>query len=93
MLVSEIAKVDEWAKRNISNGTRQEAIRQLITIGLASSKPIARTNRQHADKAKAMAGKAIDRAMDDSLAPEQRVQRKRHLVKGPREFRDIRRDR
>ena len=40
-----------------------------------------------------MAGKTIDQHADQSASPDQQEQRKRRLVKGPQEFRDLRRSR
>jgi hypothetical protein len=43
-------------------------------------------------KAAEMAGRQIDRLGDQAVTSKERAQRKRRLVKGPREFRDLRRD-
>ena len=47
-----------------------------------------RTGR--AEKARAMAGQEIDRLSDPSATDEERQRRKRRLLKGPKEFRDVR---
>jgi hypothetical protein len=47
-----------------------------------------RTKR--AAKAREMAGQEIDRLSDPSATDEERQRRKRRLVKGPKEFRDVR---
>jgi hypothetical protein len=39
-----------------------------------------------------MAGKEIDRQADQSASDEERASRKRRLLKGPKEFRDMRED-
>ncbi|HEY7230334.1 MAG TPA: hypothetical protein VH558_08195 [Pseudolabrys sp.] len=44
-------------------------------------------------KAAKMAGRQIDRMADQTLSAKERARRKRQLIKGPREFRDMRRDR
>jgi hypothetical protein len=41
-------------------------------------------------KAREMAGQALDRLIDPSAPDEERHARKRRLLKGPKEFRDIR---
>ena len=46
-----------------------------------------RTDR--AAKARAMAGQEIDRQSDPSATEEERQRRKRRLLKGPKEFRDV----
>ena len=43
-------------------------------------------------KAADMAGEAIDRHADLSASSEEQERRKRKLLKGPKEFRDLRRD-
>jgi hypothetical protein len=43
-------------------------------------------------KAAEMAGREIDRLGDQTATREERAQRKRRLIKGPREFRNVRGD-
>ena len=43
-------------------------------------------------KAAKMAGREIDRLGDQTATREERARRKRRLIKGPREFRDIRKN-
>jgi hypothetical protein len=51
------------------------------------------TSRRDAKrKAAKMAGQEIDRLGDQTVTREERAQRKRRLIKGPREFRDIRKN-
>jgi uncharacterized protein YlaI len=45
---------------------------------------------KRAAKARQMAGRAVDRLSDPSATDEERQSRKRRLLKGPKEFRDIR---
>jgi hypothetical protein len=45
---------------------------------------------KRAAKAREMAGQALDRLIDPSASDEERHTRKRRLLKGPKEFRDIR---
>jgi hypothetical protein len=45
---------------------------------------------ERAAKARAMAGQEIDRLSDPSVTEEEQQRRKRRLVKGPKEFRDVR---
>jgi hypothetical protein len=51
-------------------------------------------NRRKGAKRKAakMAGREIDRLGDQTATREERARRKRQLIKGPREFRDIRKN-
>ena len=45
---------------------------------------------RRAAKAREMAGQAVDRLIDPSAPDEERQSRKRRLLKGPKEFRDMR---
>ena len=45
-----------------------------------------------ADRAKQLATKAIEKIIDRGTQPEDRIERKRRLTKGPMEFRDTRVD-
>jgi hypothetical protein len=71
---------------------RSEAIRRLIDLGLAAST----SSRPHSPKAHAksaeMAHDTLDRHADQTATPEEQARRKRRLLKGPKEFRDIRKD-
>ena len=56
-----------------------------------SARPKA-ANKQKAQKASELASNATDRLVDKSMPPEEQERRKRALIKGPKEFRDIRED-
>ena len=77
------ADIDAWAARS-SVDSRSDAIRKLVEIGLAST----RSKR----KASEMAGSEIDRMTDSSATDDEQQVRKARLLKGPKEFREIRRD-
>ena len=85
-----ISTIEAWAKRNAA--TRSEAIRRLIELGLASAQPLKPRGNKATVKASTMAGQEIDRMGDRSATDEERASRKQRLLKGPREFRDIRDD-
>ena len=53
-------------------------------------KPASRT--QTRAKAAALAAETLDRHTDRSAPPEEQASRKRRLLKGPKEFRDLRKD-
>jgi hypothetical protein len=85
-----IDQIDAWAARN--GATRSEAIGGLVELGLAASKPSSRRDPKAASRASEMAGEQIDKLADSSATDEERHRRKRRLLKGPGEFRDIRGD-
>ena len=83
-------RVDAWARQQ--GEPRAEAIRRLVEIALAAARPVTKLPKKAAAKAGRLAGKAIDRLVDKSLAPAEQAKRKRRLLKGPPEFRDMRAD-
>ena len=87
---SMINQVEEWAARN--DATRSEAIRRLVEIGLAETEPLKRRSPKAVSKAADLAGQQIDKLTNSSATVEEQQKRKRRLLKGPEEFRDIRGD-
>jgi Arc/MetJ-type ribon-helix-helix transcriptional regulator len=83
--------IDSWAARNKA-ASRSEAIRQLVEMGLAGVQPAGRRSAKTAARASDMAGRQIDKIGDLSASAEERQDRKRRLLNGPREFRDMRGD-
>ena len=89
-----IDEIDEWgAERGM---TRSESIRRWIKNGVdepwrpLKQKPASRTETRA--KAAALAAETLDRHTDRSAPPEEQASRKRRLLKGPKEFREIRKD-
>ena len=83
-------RIDAWAKGQADRPGRPEAIRRLLEQALptaAQSAP-AKGRRKAAD----LAGRAIDTLGDQTATVEERAHRKRRLIKGPHEFRDVRGD-
>jgi hypothetical protein len=58
----------------------------------ANKERIGAVRKRSQRKAAEMAGREIDRLADQSATSEEQAQRKRHLIKGPRESRDMRGD-
>ena len=87
-----LARVDRWAASQEDDPSRPEAIRRLVELGLANTqRATARTRK--AAKASELAGQEVDRLGDPLATDEERQLRKRRLISGPKEFRDIRRRR
>jgi Arc/MetJ-type ribon-helix-helix transcriptional regulator len=86
-----IAQIDEWSKRR-GTKTRSEAIRRLVELGLAGSQPALRPRARVPSKAADLAAQRIDELGDPSATDEERQTRKQRLLRGPKEFRDIRGD-
>jgi hypothetical protein len=82
---------DLWAS---ANGVgRSEAIRRLVEIGLGSAKVARAQKRSDSPTARDLAAVQIDRLADSGAPAEEQASRKRHLLKGPEEFREARIDR
>lgn len=60
--------------------------------GVRTKRPRDPAQLKAQSKAADLAGKIIDRHADRSATSEERESRKRRLLKGPKEFRDVRRD-
>jgi hypothetical protein len=87
---SMINQIADWALHNAA--TRSQAIRRLVELGLAGSRPMRRRSPKAATKARDLAGQQIDKLSDPSATAEEQQKRKRRLLKGPGEFRHIRGD-
>jgi hypothetical protein len=92
-------EVDKWAGAQTDAPTRSEAIRRLVELGLT-----VRTEQRHKSnnveprsdtkqRARELAGTAIDEMTDDTASRENQANRKRRLISGPEEFQSVRRDR
>jgi hypothetical protein len=79
-------RVDAWAAKQSDRPARSEAMLRLLELGLQTSGSLA----YRAEKASEMAAREIDRLIDPSATDEERQVRKRRLIKGPKEFRNIR---
>jgi hypothetical protein len=87
-----LAKVDSWAARQPNEPGRSEAIRRLVELGLTIKIKAKQPAPARAARAKELATKAIEKIIDPAAPPEERAKRRRHLTKGPREFRADRAD-
>jgi Arc/MetJ-type ribon-helix-helix transcriptional regulator len=84
-----IEAINDWRKRGELK-TRSEAIRRLVELGLDSAGPFKPLSEQAASQATKLADREIDRLSDKSATDEERESRKRRLLKGPKEFRELR---
>jgi hypothetical protein len=86
-------KLDSWCATQDDAPSRPEGVRRLLETALAYARR-ATSPRSKSTSAKAleMAGSTIDRLSDKSAPPHEQAKRKRRLVKGPSEFREIRDD-
>ncbi|MGC2077708.1 MAG: hypothetical protein WA728_17095 [Xanthobacteraceae bacterium] len=84
-----LKSVDDWRRKQRGHPTRAVAIRRLAERGLASTTGPPR--KESKLKAAKLADREIERRLgDEAVSNEERARRKRQLIQGPREFRDIR---
>jgi Arc/MetJ-type ribon-helix-helix transcriptional regulator len=84
--------VDQWATRQDDKPSRSEAIRRLVELGLSVKTKSAPSERQRAALAD-LASKAIDSLTVGTADSDEKASRKRRLIKGSEEFREVRVDR
>jgi hypothetical protein len=84
--------LDRWIADHRPRPSRPEAIRRLLEQALAAAAPSGPAKAGSRRKAADLAGQAIDSLGDQTATVEERAHRKRRLIKGPREFRDVRDD-
>jgi hypothetical protein len=90
------ASIVRWAETQPDMPSLSEAIRRLVEIGLTvgtKASPSHGLRAARADRAKELATKVIEKIIDPTAPPDERVQRRRRLTKGPEEFREARVDR
>ena len=94
-----LERVDAWARQQKDNPGRSEAVSQLLNRALRSRPAQTRRSakkpdrNRSRDRAKDLAADVIDRLSDQDTTSEIRESRKGRLMKGPEEFRKLRRDR
>jgi hypothetical protein len=84
----DLAPLDRWIARQSEKPTRPEAMRTLLRVALDGDAIVT----DEARKALELADRTADRLVDKSIPPEEQKRRKRALIKGPKEFREIRED-
>ena len=87
------AAVVRWAAMQPDMPTLSEAIRRLVELGLTLKTKGHQSKEGQKKRAHEMAGTAIDNMMDTATSPNDQASRKRRLLKGPEEFRNVRVDR
>ena len=94
MATYEATGQDKPSKRfSPARGLRlREAFRRLVEIGLTVKVRPSQPSRARAERANEMAAKTIDGLIDAGASTEEVTNRKRRLLKGPEEFREVRVD-
>jgi hypothetical protein len=84
--------LDDWCKKQEDRPSRSEAIRRIIERALVGRPAKRPPNKETAHKASKLAAREIEPLGDKSMPPEEQARRKRALIRGPKEFREIRDD-
>src|SRR6202161_1091189 len=92
ILPSLLKELDAWIGAQQTRPSRPEAIRRFVEQGLARSSDHRYTGKRKAQKASELAERTTERLVDKSMPVEDQQRRKRALIKGPKEFRDMRED-
>jgi hypothetical protein len=92
LLPEQLAALNRWINGQAIKPSRPEAIRRLVEHALARKATVRPPSKEAAHKALKMAARELEPLGDKSLPAEEQARRKRALVKGPKEFRDIRGD-
>jgi hypothetical protein len=85
-------KIERWAAKQPDKPWRPEAIRRLLEQALAHPTDDKPAKKRKAQKASELADRAAEHIVNKSMPVEEQQRRKRALIKGPKEFRDIRED-
>ena len=84
-----IAQLDDWARKE--SISRSEALRRLLERALAAESQ-KKQGTAEAQKASELADRTAEQLVDKSMPSEKQERRKRAVVRGPKEFREIRED-
>ena len=87
-----LTALDAWIEDQSDSPSRPEAIRRLVERALAGKSAARPLSKEAARKASKLAAREIDFLGDRSLPVVEQQRRKRRLIRGPGEFRDIRAD-
>jgi len=84
--------LDRWIESQRGPLSRPEAIRRLLEQALSRAATKRPPNKETAHKASKLAAREIEPLGDKSIPVEEQARRKRALIRGPKEFREIRDD-
>jgi hypothetical protein len=87
------ASIVKWAENQPDFPSLSEATRRLVELGLTVNEKGRRPGVRQTRRAHEMAGEAIDEMTDAAASPDDQATRKKLLIKGPEEFREVRVDR
>ena len=83
-------RLDQWRGAQEDQPSRSEAIRRLVEHALVGRGVTRPPSKEAAHEASKMAARELEPLGDKSLPAEEQARRKRVLIKGPKEFRELR---
>ena len=86
-----INEIQAWSGKNDA-ASRSEAIRRLVELGLTVKKSVGPTGPRRVGRARDMAAEVLNNLTVGAADTDEQAERRRHLLKGPPEFRDVRVD-
>jgi hypothetical protein len=86
------AAIVKWAEDQPDSPSLSQAARRLVELGLTVKENGRRPGGGQRRRAREMASKAIDEMSDTTATPDDQATRKKRLLKGPEEFREMRMD-
>jgi hypothetical protein len=86
------AEIKSWAKKQPDRPPLAAAIRRLVKLGLTVKSKGRPKRGETKQRARELAGAAVDKMTDTTASREDQARRKRRLIKGPEEFREDRLD-
>ena len=89
----QLKQIDRWRRGQSDMPGRSEAIRRLVELGLTVKTKDRAKGEHPRQRAREMAGNAIDKITDTTASPNDQASRKQRLIKGPEEFQELRVDR
>jgi hypothetical protein len=87
------AAIVKWAENQPDKLSLSEALRRLVELGLTVPPKSKQDSPAHAERAKELASKTIDHLTEGTPNSDEKTGRKRRLIRGPEEFRQLRVDR
>jgi hypothetical protein len=87
-----LESIDEWRRAEPDRPTRAKAIRRLVEQALARKGVRRPLSKEAASKASNLAARELEKLGSQSLPEQELQQRKRTLIRGPKEFRELRTD-
>ena len=84
------ASIVRWAESQPDNPSLSEALRRLVELGLTIKAPPKQSGAERAERAKTLTADVIDSFPALTADTAETASRKRRLLRGPEEFRDVR---